>query len=111
MKNYQKELDALKVRYDKLNQKYRTLKADVKDKQEVNSKESEILAEMIGDIENSQKEFESLRNEMNVVVSELKTEREQYRVLIDQVIEIKNEMLSGMKMSLFAKLQYKLKNK
>ena len=111
MRNYQKELDALKVRYDKLNEKYRNLKSELKDKKEYNIKEAEFLASMIEDIEESKTEFESLQKEMHEIVAELKEERDQYRFLISQIIQIKNEMLSGMKMSLIEKAKYKLKNK
>ena len=111
MRNYQKELDALKVRYDKLNEKYRNLKSESKDKKEYNIKEAEFLASMIEDIEESKTGFESLQKEMHEIVAELKEERDQYRFLISQIIQIKNEMLSGMKMSLIEKAKYKLKNK
>ena len=111
MRNYQKELDALKVRYDKLNEKYRNLKSESKDKKEYNVKEAEFLASMIEDIEESKTGFENLQKEMHEIVVELKEERDQYRFLISQIIQIKNEMLSGMKMSLIEKAKYKLKNK
>ena len=111
MKNYQKELDALRVRYDKLNDKYRTLKSEVKDKKEYNVKEAEFLASMIEDIEESKTGFENLQKEMHEIVAELKEERDQYRFLISQIIQIKNEMLSGVKMSFIEKAKYKLKNK
>ena len=111
MRNYQKELDALKVRYDKLNEKYRNLKSESKDKKEYNIKEAEFLASMIEDIEESKTGFESLQKEMHEIVAELKEERDQYRFLISQMIQIKNEMLSGVKMSLIEKAKYKLKNK
>ena len=111
MRNYQKELDALKVRYDKLNEKYRNLKSELKDKKEYNVKEAEFLASMIEDIEESKTGFENLQKEMYEIVAELKEERDQYRFLISQMIQIKNEMLSGVKMSLIEKAKYKLKNK
>ena len=111
MRNYQKELDALKVRYDKLNEKYRNLKSESKDKKEYNVKEAEFLASMIEDIEESKTGFENLQKEMYEIVAELKEERDQYRFLISQMIQIKNEMLSGVKMSLIEKAKYKLKNK
>lgn len=111
MRNYQKELDALKVRYDKLNEKYRNLKSELKDKKEYNVKEAEFLASMIEDIEESKTGFENLQKEMYEIVAELKEERDQYRFLISQIIQIKNEMLSGMKMSIIEKAKYKLKNK
>ena len=111
MRNYQKELDALKVRYDKLNEKYRNLKSESKDKKEYNVKEAEFLASMIEDIEESKTGFENLQKEMHEIVAELKEERDQYRFLISQIIQIKNEMLSGMKMSIIEKAKYKLKNK
>ena len=111
MRNYQKELDALRVRYDKLNDKYRTLKSEVKDKKEYNVKEAEFLASMIEDIEESKTGFENLQKEMHEIVAELKEERDQYRFLISQIIQIKNEMLSGVKMSFIEKAKYKLKNK
>ena len=111
MRNYQKELDALKFRYDKLNEKYRNLKSESKDKKEYNVKEAEFLASMIEDIEESKTGFENLQKEMYEIVAELKEERDQYRFLISQMIQIKNEMLSGVKMSLIEKAKYKLKNK
>ena len=111
MRNYQKELDALKVRYDKLNEKYRNLKSELKDKKEYNVKEAEFLASMIEDIEESKTGFENLQKEMQGIISELKDERDQYKFLISQMIQIKNEMLSGMKMSIIEKAKYKLKNK
>ena len=111
MRNYQKELDALKVRYDKLNEKYKNLKSESKDKKEYNVKEAEFLASMIEDIEESKTGFENLQKEMYEIVTELKEERDQYRFLISQMIQIKNEMLSGVKMSFIEKAKYKLKNK
>lgn len=111
MRNYQKELDALKVRYDKLNEKYRNLKSESKDKKEYNVKEAEFLASMIEDIEESKTGFENLQKEMYEIVAELKEEHDQYRFLIFQIIQIKNEMLSGVKMSFIEKAKYKLKNK
>ena len=71
MRNYQKELDALKVRYDKLNEKYRNLKSESKDKKEYNVKEAEFLASMIEDIEESKTEFESLQKEMHEILNVL----------------------------------------
>ena len=66
---------------------------------------------MIEDIEESKAGFENLREEMNEIIAELKDERDQYRFLISQMIQIKNEMLSGVKMSLIEKAKYKFKNK
>ena len=91
------KIERLREKNERLNKKYKETK------EELNS--------LIKDIESTKAEFESLRLEMKNIVQDLKLQKLRYNMLINQTIDLKNEMLSGLKMPFFTKLKYKLKNK
>lgn len=111
MGNPEKEIKRLKERNERLNDRYKKLKEDVESSAIENEEQAAYLKSMIEDITAVKAEFESLQMEMKQVVQDLKCQKLQYHMLINQTIELKNEMLKGIKMPFLTKLKYKFKNK
>ena len=111
MGNPEKEIKRLKERNERLNKKYKDLKEAVETAKTQDEEEAIYMASLIDDITATKNEFESLRNEMRQVVQDLKCQKLQYNMLINQTIELKREMLNGLKMPFFTKLKYKFKNR
>lgn len=105
------KIERLREKNERLNQRYKEVKEKLKNEQQLHLDEKEYLNSLIEDIESIKMEFEKSRAEMKTVVQDLKLQKLRYNMLINQTIELKNEMLSGLKMPFFTKLKYRLKNK
>ena len=105
------KIERLREKNERLNQRYKEVKEKLKNEQQLHLDEREYLNSLIKDIESIKMEFEKSRAEMKTVVQDLKLQKLRYNMLINQTIELKNEMLNGLKMPFFDKLKYRLKNK
>ena len=105
------KIERLREKNERLNKKYKETKEELNSLKDGNSEEYQYLNSLIKDIESTKAEFESLRLEMKNIVQDLKLQKLRYNMLINQTIDLKNEMLNGLKMPFFTKLKYILKNK